>query len=130
MKKETVKETKTEAVQTAAVKAEAVKEETKAAGTETKAVKKTAPAKAAKTTKTTKAAAKSTAKAAVKETVYLQYLGKEIDKDTIIAQVKEIWTKEMKKKAADMKELTVYLKPEEMTAYYVINGDVTGQVKF
>ena len=34
----------------------------------------------------------------------------------------------MGKKAADMKELKVYIKPEENAAYYVINGDVTGCV--
>lgn len=78
-----------------------------------------------------KAAAKKAPakKAAVKETVYLQYLGKEIDKDELVKQVKDIWTNELKNKAADLKDVTLYLKPEENAAYYVVNGDVTGKIE-
>ena len=86
-----------------------------------KAVEKTAESKAAG-----KAAA--SAKGKVSETVYLQYLGKEINKEDILNQVKDIWTKEMKQKASDLKSVTLYLKPEENAAYYVINGDVTCKV--
>ena len=79
---------------------------------------------------TAKAPAKKTAtrKATVTETVYLQYLGKEINKDDLVKQVKEIWTKELKNKAGDLKSITLYLKPEENKAYYVINDDVTGSI--
>ena len=65
---------------------------------------------------------------AVKETVYLQYHGKEIDKDTLTARVRDIWTGELGNKEADLKEITLYLKPEENAAYYVINQDVTGKI--
>ena len=92
-----------------AEKAEEVKE----------AVKETAKAPAKRTT---------TRKTAVKETVYLQYLGKEINKDDLVKQVKDIWTKELKNKAGDLKSVTLYLKPEENMAYYVINDDVTGSI--
>ena len=44
-------------------------------------------------------------------------------------QVKEIWTKQMKKKVGDMKTVTIYLKPEENMAYYVINEEVTGNIE-
>lgn len=104
----------TETVKEAAKKVEEVTADTK------KAVKTTA----AKTA--TKTAAK---KAAVKETVYLQYMGKEIDKEDIMKKVKEVWTKELKNKVSDIKSVTLYLKPEENKAYFVINGDVTGSVE-
>lgn len=104
----------TETVKEAAKKVEEVAADTK------KAVKTTAASTATKT------AAKKTA---VKETVYLQYMGKEINKEDLMKQVKEIWTKQLKNKAGDMKSVTLYLKPEENKAYYVINDDVTGSVE-
>ncbi len=77
-----------------------------------------------------KAAAKKAPakKAVVKESVYLQYLGKEISQADLMKQVKEIWTKQMKNKAADLKSIALYLKPEENMVYYVINDDVTGSI--
>lgn len=94
---------------------------------------KTAPKTAEAVTETVEkavktAAKKTTAKKAVKETVYLQYMGKEIDKEDLMKQVKEIWTKQLKNKVGDMQSVTLYLKPEENKAYYVINGDVTGSI--
>ena len=71
------------------------------------------------------AAAKKTG---VKETIYLQYLGKEINKDDVIKSVKDVWTKQMKQKVGDLKSIDLYLKPEENAVYYVINGDVTGSL--
>lgn len=105
------------------VKAAEVKtaeKEVKAAKTAEKEVKEVKPAKP-----TAKAPAK---KAAVKETIYLQYLGKEIDKEDLMKQVKEIWTKEQKRKVSDMKSVSLYLKPEENAAYYVINEEVSGKI--
>lgn len=60
--------------------------------------------------------------------VYLQYLGTECNTADIIAQVKNIWTKELGKKEEDMKSIHVYLKPEEMAAYYVVNDETTGKI--
>lgn len=120
------------------VKEAAPKAAKKATATTTRAAKtvsKTAKEAAEKVETTAKEAKKAVAKkapakkTAVKETVYLQYLGKEIDKDALTKQVKEIWTKQMKKKVADLKSITLYLKPEENTAYYVINDDVTGSIE-
>ncbi|HIS30569.1 MAG TPA: hypothetical protein IAB44_03325 [Candidatus Limivivens intestinipullorum] len=75
-------------------------------------------------------AKKTTARrTAVKETVYLQYMGKEINQNDIIEEVKKIWTEQLGKKASEMKTLAVYLKPEENTAYYVINDEVRGSVQ-
>ena len=35
----------------------------------------------------------------------------------------------MGKKVSEMKSLTLYLKPEENKAYYVINDEITGSVE-
>jgi hypothetical protein len=125
---------KTEAKMTSEVAAEAaalpaaekttaaeVKVEEKAAVTK-KATAKKSPAK--------KTAAKRTtaAKKEVKKAAFLQYAGKEIDMDSLYEQVKTIWTKEMGKKAADLKDIKLYVKPEEFAAYYVINEDITGSI--
>lgn len=112
---------------------EAVKEAPKMAAEKVaEAVGKTKAAvkKAEKATKeaAAKTPAKRTTRSAVAETVYLQYLGKEINKDDVLKQVKEIWTKQLKRKVGEMKSVTLYLKPEENKAYYVINDEVTGSV--
>lgn len=81
--------------------------------------------KAEEKTAAKKPAAKKTP---IKETIYLQYLGKEINHQDIVKQVKEVWTKQLKKKVGDMKSVTIYFKPEENMAYYVINDDVKGSI--
>ena len=94
---------------------------------EEKAAEKKAPAKkaAAKKTAAKKAPAK---KAELKTEMYLQFYGKEYSDKEILQKVKEIWTKVLKNKVGDMKDVKIYLKPEESKAYYVINGDTTGEV--
>ena len=86
------------------------------------------PEKKTATRKTTVRKAAATKKSAVKETIYLQYLGKEINKDDVVKSVKEVWTKQLKNKAGDLKSIDLYLKPEENAVYYVINGEVTGSL--
>ena len=94
---------------------------------EEKTAEKKAPAKktAAKKAPAKKAPAK---KAELKTEMYLQFYGKEYSDKEILQKVKEIWTKVLKKKVGDMKDVKIYLKPEESKAYYVINGDTTGEV--
>lgn len=134
--KKTVTKAAKPAVETKEVKAEETKtvkaEEAKAAKTTTKAAEakttetaKKAPAK--KTTARKTPAKRTTTKkaAVVTEEVYLQYAGKEFSSADLTAKVKEIW-KEMGKKAADLKDIKVYVKPEENAAYYVINNEETG----
>lgn len=65
---------------------------------------------------------------AAKQTIYVQYMGDEITTDEIMKKIKEYWTKELKKKVSEMKSVTVYVKPEEDKAYYVINDEITGDV--
>ena len=121
--KKTVAKAAKPAVETKAVKAEATKEAAKT--TEKAAAAKKAPAK--KTTARKTPAKRTTTKkaAVVTEEVYLQYAGKEFSSADLTAKVKEIW-KEMGKKAADLKDIKVYVKPEENAAYYVINNEETG----
>ena len=58
--------------------------------------------------------------------VYVQFLGREVSTKDVLKNVKKIWTDEMGKKEKDIKDIKLYIKPEESKAYYVINGDVTG----
>lgn len=91
-----------------------------------KAEKTAAPKTAEKVTLKKKTTAK---KAVLKESVYLQYAGKEIDSKEVLKKVKAYWTKTLKNKVGDMKSVTIYLKPEENAAYFVINEEVTGSVE-
>ena len=89
-----------------------------------KAEAKKAPAKKAATTK--KAPAKKAA--AKSETVItVQFQGNEVTVATVEEKVKAQFVAEGHK-ASSIKSLNVYVKPEERSAYYVINGDVTGRV--
>ena len=131
--KETVKEAakveapKTE-VKAETVKAEAPKAEPKKRGRKPKAVKEAEAAQAAKEGKTTKAvkAAKAEKKEAV-QNVYVQFEGKEVLTSQLVAQVTESWVA-MGHRASSIKELNLYVKPEDHAAYYVINGKVQGKI--
>ena len=130
MIKSTTPTQKATASQATETVAKTVEKAVKAAEKTTKAVAEKAEEVKEAVKETAKAPAKrtSTRKTAVNETVYLQYLGKEINKDDLVKQVKDIWTNELKNKAGDLKSVTLYLKPEENMAYYVINDDVTGSI--
>lgn len=60
--------------------------------------------------------------------MYLQFAGNECSTRDIAEKVRDIWTKEMGRKADTMKKVSIYLKPEENAAYYVINGETAGKV--
>lgn len=120
-KTETVKEAVAEKTET--VK-EAVAETTEAV---TEAVKEAAE-KTVKTAK--KTAAKKTTKKEIKVKTFVQYFGKEVEEKDMIAAVKKDWTKANGKKVGDIKEITLYVKPEEAAVYYVVNGTDSGKVAF
>lgn len=121
----------TKKAETTAKAAEVVAKET--AVEEVKPVEKEAVVKkpaanrtaAAKTTTAKKAPAK---KAAVDTEVFVQFWGKEVVVKDVVENIKKVWTEEMGKKEADMKDLKVYIKPEDNGAHYVINGEITGFV--
>lgn len=112
----------------AAAKAETVEE--------VKAETKKAPAKAETKTKKTTAKKEASAKAPAekpkaaagskkaKESIYIQYAGKELEISEIMEKAKDAYEGDPK----SVKEFTVYVKPEENMAYFVVNGDETGSV--
>ena len=90
-----------------------------------KAEAKKAPAKKAATTTKKAPAKKATAKSETVITV--QFQGNEVTVASVEEKVKAQFVAEGHK-ASSIKTLNVYVKPEERSAYYVINGDVTGRV--
>ena len=99
-------------VKTTPAKTEEIKTET--VSTKKAPVKRAAAKKAAATVK----------KAEVKEAVYIQFAGSEYNLDEIRANVKNAWTEETANKESDIKEVQIYVKPEEHAAYYVVNQEV------
>ncbi len=112
---------------------EDVKEEVKEV---VKAVAKTATAKAKETAEAAKKTAEKTAEAAkktaektavVKATTIVQYQNNEVDTTKVEEKVKAQFVSEGHK-AASIKKLNIYIKPEEYSAYYVINDKFSGRV--
>lgn len=129
---ETVKVETKAAEKTTAAEKEAVKEVAKEVVKETAAAEE-APAKAEEKPAAAKKPAekKSPAKAAKKEAeqeMILQFGGREIKEKDLYERIQQIWIEGYGKKAEELKSLKVYVKPEEFTAYYVINDDVTGSI--
>ncbi len=85
----------------AAAKTETVKKET---------TKKEAPAK----------------KAEVQESLHIQFDGKSYAAEELVKSAKDIWKFDLNQDEKDFKSVELYVKPEENTVYYVINGDVRG----
>ena len=93
---------------------------------------KAAPAKktAAKKETAKKTTAKKTVKAekpAVTQNVYVQFAGLEISTADLTAKVTEEWVA-LGHRASSIKSLDLYVKPEDMAAYYVINGKESGKI--
>lgn len=104
------------------------------------AVKKSAKASAGEVVKkASEAPVKETEKAPAKETktktaakksrLFVQFKGHELEEKEIIAAVKQKW-KEAGNMVKDLKELDLYVKPEEGKVYYRINGEFSGNIAF
>lgn len=107
--------------------AEEVKKET-AAG-EASAAEKTeaAPARKTPAKRTRRAASKKTAEAKDNESgMYIQYGGWQISAAVIEERVKEAYKAEGHR-VSSIKSLQIYVKPEEASAYYVVNGKPEGK---
>ena len=63
-----------------------------------------------------------------KTSMFVEYQGKQVEDKAILATVKKAWT-EAGNKVGDMKTVELYIKPEEASVYYVINGTETGKVE-
>jgi hypothetical protein len=61
----------------------------------------------------------------MKASVYVEFYGEQVSQDELVAAAKKIWA-DSGKKAADLKSIALYVKPEEDMAYYVFNGSETG----
>ena len=57
----------------------------------------------------------------------LQFGGNDFDLSAVEANIKKDW-KDAGKKLTDMETLDIYVKPEEATAYYVVNKDIEGKI--
>lgn len=123
IKAEVKTEIKTE---TTVPKAEEVKAEVKA---EVKEEAKKAPAKKepAKKAPAKKATPAKAAKAEIKTALYVQFAGNEVTEADIIDKVKAAYVAEGHKESA-IKEINLYVKPEEYAVYYVINDKAIGKV--
>ena len=121
VKAETVKTEVKETPKAEAVKAEAPKAEKKEEG-------KAAPKKRGPKPKAEKADAKKAEKKEAVQNVYVQFMGKEILTADLVAQVTEKWVA-LGHRASSIKELNLYVKPEDSAAYYVINGKESGKLE-
>lgn len=120
-------EVKAAEVKAPVVKAEVKKEAVKKTPAAKKAPVKKAPAAKKETVKKeTVKKAPAAKKPVVKEEVNFQFSGKSYTSDDLIRITRDVWKYDLNGKEEDVKSIELYVKPEENTAYYVINGDVTG----
>ena len=94
------------------------------------AVKDTAKNVKSRVTKVATAATTAVKKTTTKKVdigFYVQYLGKEISKQTLLEKVHEEWIKSHK--LSEIKTLDIYLKVEDDTAYCLVNGDTNIDLK-
>lgn len=118
-------------VKEAEVKKAEVKKAAPAAKAEKKAPAKKAPAKKAEVKKAA-SAAKEEKKAPVKkaakveETVNFQFSGKSYTPDDLMKIFKDVWKYDMNGREEDIRNVELYVKPEENTTYFVVNGSITG----
>ena len=73
--------------------------------------------------------AKRTRKAKIKTSIVVQAYDREVSMEEAIERATEDWCKSGNDRA-DLKEIAVYVKPEEAGIFYVINGKATGRVAF
>ena len=81
---------------------------------------------------TAKAKKETAKKAATKKkeittTVRIQYLGKDVAVKDKIKEIRAIWQK-AGNRVRDIKDIELYVKPEDNKIYFVVNGDFDGSV--
>lgn len=125
-------EKKPEVKAAAPVKKAEAKKAAPAAKAEKKAPAKKAPAKKAEVKKAAAPAAKEEKKAPVKkaaeveETVNFQFSGKSYTPDDLMKIFRDVWKYDMNGREEDIRNVELYVKPEENTTYFVVNGSITG----
>jgi len=116
--------------------ADKLTEEKKPEEKKTEEVKTAKPAAKAAAKATAKPAAKPAAKAAAKRgpakkkelktLLNVQYAGKSYSQEDLIKIAKDVWKYDLKKKAGDLANIELYIKPEEDVVYYVFNETEEG----
>lgn len=133
----TVKKTTTETKAAMTTESKADTKTVKAAGTTTvpsskmnaapKAEIKTESKTPAKKSVEKKTSAKKAAKPEIKKDyVYVQFSGKEVEIDSVIAAAKADFKANNK---GCVRTINVYVKPEDNTAYYVVNNKTEGKIE-
>lgn len=129
-KKAPAKKAETKAVVETVVKEEVKKPVEKKATTKTTAAKKTT-AKAteekkpvAKKATTKKSATKKAVKAEVK--MAIQFADKNYTAEDLTKIANDVWVYDYGKDASELKDIQLYVKPEEGKVYYVFNNEIAG----
>lgn len=66
--------------------------------------------------------------ACAKKNLFIQYQGKEYEQDQMMEQVRQQVIAEGMTEE-EIEQIDLYVKPQEQTAFYVVNGNVTGRVQ-
>ena len=113
-------------------KIETKKDKTIGIGTTAGVMKEQATAPKKETVKTVKVVApkKTTGKKTeIKTSFSVQYLDtREFTEKELLKEVKEIWTKNYKRKISEIKTINYYIKQEEDAVYFVVNDEVFDKV--
>ncbi len=119
---------KVETVQTKPVVEETVKKVADQVAEKKETVK--TPAKKTTKAKTTvsKAAKEETKAPEFKVESILQYQNIEVSEEVLVEKVTNIWVNVLGKTKKSIKDIKLYIKPEEYSAYYVINGKESGRI--
>ena len=64
----------------------------------------------------------------MKPSIIVEYSGEQADATALVERAKETFHAERKRTL--ITDLKLYVKPEERTAYYVINGSFTGSIPY
>ena len=110
----------------APAKKAAPKKETKAVAAKKEVKAEAAPAAEKKTPAKKAPAKKVAAKKEMKTEIAVQFAGKSYTQDDLMKIAKDVWRFDLKKKAADLVSVELYVKPEESMVYYVFNGTECG----
>lgn len=62
-------------------------------------------------------------KSAVKEKISIQFDGLDYSTADLIRIAKDVWVYDLLKKESELKNVELYVKPEEHKVYYVMNGE-------
>ena len=76
-----------------------------------------------------KTSAKKTVKKEVTQTVYVQYAGKNVAVEDMLPKIKKVWQK-AGNKIRDIKDVKLYVKPEDNKVYFVVNDEFCDSVDF